>query len=279
MDLLSYHVAALDDRHTDLLQSEQNWDRRAAEVSQFGLADDDFALDWLARHIELAGKEVLDVSFGAGRYLQAFLQRGARIGGVEISACMIAHARARLDQCGLAYAPERLLHSSWEALDLAAHCWENAFDLVFLYFSPAISSVAMLEKVLAASRQGIYVSLYCQREDGLLSALQDEFGLPRRSVGADTADDLQHICNILYLWGYFPHITFEERRKTSAHAVDYIFERYASWLFKGQSADAAHRGRLQQALARRSVDGKITTTSRDIVGHLYLDKRLGRTAG
>ncbi|SMB22519.1 protein of unknown function [Sterolibacterium denitrificans] len=276
MDLLSYHMAALDDRHTDLRQSERNWDRRAAEVSRFGLADDDFALNWLARHIELAGKDVLDVSFGAGRYLQAFLQRGARIGGVEISARMIAHARARLDRSGLAYAPERLLHGSWEALDLVAQHWENAFDLVFLYFSPAISSVAMLEKVLAASRQGIYVSLYCQREDGLLSALQDEFGLPRRSVGAATADDLQHIQGILYHWGYFPHLAYEEPRKTSSHAVDYIFERYASWLFKGQEESPPQRDRLRQALMRRSVDGKIATTSRDIVGHLYLDKRVRR---
>lgn len=283
MDLLKHHMAALDarERHPDLPRSEQNWDRRADEVSRFGLADDDFALNWLAQHIELAGKQVLDVSFGAGRYLQAFLQRGAQIGGVEISARMLAHARARLDRTGLAYQPERLLHTSWEQLELAAHGWEAAFDLVFLYFSPAISSVAMLEKVLAASRQGVYISLYGHREDSLLTELQDEFGLPRRSVGADTADDLQHIHNILYLWGYFPHIAFEERRKTSTHAVDYIFERYASWLFKGQGPwspeeDEVRRARLHQALMERSRDGKVGTTSRDVVGHLYVDKRVRR---
>lgn len=277
MDLLALHSAALDARAVDLVRSEQNWDRRAAEVSQFALGADDFALNWLQARMDFQDSQVLDISFGAGRYLEAFLQRGAQISGVEISRQMLTHARARLDSSGLRYRPEALLHSSWEAVDLAALGWEAAFDLVFLYFSPAISSTQMLEKVLKASRRAVHVSLYAQREDSLLTALQDEIGLPRRSVGADTADDLQHIYNILYQWGYFPHITYEERSKASAHDVDYIFERYASWLFKGQSADPSWRKRLHQALSERSTAGKVTTLSRDIVGHLYLDKRVCRS--
>lgn len=277
MDLLAFHTAALDARAVDLVRSEQNWDRRAAEVSQFGLAADDFALTWLQTKMNLQDKTVLDISFGAGRYLQAFLQLGAQVSGVEISRQMLMHTQARLDDSGLRYAPEALLHASWEAVDLAARNWEAAFDLVFLYFSPAISSTQMLEKVLKASRQAVYVSLYVQREDSLLCALQDEFGLTRRSVGADGADDLLHIYNILYQWGYFPQIACEERVKASTHDVDYIFERYASWLFQGQSGDTARRQRLREVLARWARNGKVTTQSRDRVGHLYLDKRLCRS--
>lgn len=278
MHLLEYHLAALNDsgHSANLQRSEENWDRRAAEVSQFGLAADDFALNWLQGKMTLQGKRILDISFGAGRYLQAFLQHGATVSGVEISRQMIEHTRQRLDQAGLPYQAAELLHSAWEHTDLARQGWQNAFDLVFLYFSPALSSVAMLEKVLQASRQSVYVSLYAHREDSLLGELQEAFNLPRRSVGADSADDLQHLYNILYLWGYFPHITYEERLKTSHHAVDYIFERYASWLFKQDSADETRRQQLRQALQQRSVDGKLSTTSRDVVGHLYVDKRLRR---
>lgn len=281
MDLLRFHSAALDDsgRSSNLQRSEENWDRRAAEVSQFGLAPDDFALNWLQGKMDFQGQRILDISFGAGRYLQAFLERGAEVSGVEISRQMIAYTRQRLDQAGLVYQPEELRHSAWENVDLSKPAWQNwqgAFDLVFLYFSPAISSVAMLEKVLQVSRQSVYVSLYAHREDSLLSELQDEFQLPRRSVGADSADDLQHIAQILYAWGFFPHIAYEERSKTSQHSVDYIFERYASWLFKQDSADEKLRQQLRQALQQRSVEGKVSSRSRDVVGHLYVDKRLSK---
>lgn len=275
-NLLALHSAAIDRQQPDLAQALRTWDRRAPEVSRFEVTDDDFALQLLLRRMDLPGRRVLDISFGGGRYLQAFLQLGAQISGVEISPEMLRHTRQRLDAAGLSYDPAQLVCQPWEKIDLVDLGWQSAFDLVFLYMSPAISSVAMLRKVLQASRQSIFITLYSHREDSLLQELQAEFGQPVQPLTAKREHDLLHIFNTLYLWGHHPDLVFEERSKTSAHPVDAIFERYSSWLLKGELDTEDQRQRLREALQRRAKAGLVQTLSRDLIGHLYLDLRLKR---
>ena len=276
MQLLDFFNARINDQQPDLEHSEQLWDRRADEVSRFVVGADDFALQMLGQHLQLDGKRVLEISFGGGRHLLEFLRQGASVCGVEISANMIAHTRRKLDEAGLQCAPGDLVQSSWEALQLQEHGWEAAFDLVFLYMSPALSSTAMLDKALAATRQGLYMALYSHREDSLLSELQAEFDLPQIPVGSQRADDLYDLFNALYQRGFFPELRFEERCKTTPYELDYIFERYASWLWRGDEATPERREQLRQSLQKRVTAGQLTSTSRDIVGHLYVDKTVER---
>ncbi|MFA5664084.1 class I SAM-dependent methyltransferase [Castellaniella sp.] len=265
----------LDDHVPDLQQREALWDRRADEVSTFTVAPDDVAMRMVQQHMDLRGKSVLDISFGGGRHLLEFLQQGARISGVEISAGMLAHSHRRLQASGLAYDPEALVQSAWETLDLQARGWQAAFDLVFLHMSPAISSVAMLKKVLQASRQAVCVTLYTHREDSLLQDLLAGFGLASGPSGVKVANDLYAIFNLLYLWGYWPELQFEERRRTSRHEPDHILERYASWLWPGAQCTDVRRQALRDTLQHRAVDGLVSTTSRDIIGHLWVDLTQG----
>lgn len=146
---------------------------------------------------------------------------------------------------------------------------------MFLYMSPALSCTAMLRKALAASRNGFYVCSYAHREDSLLGALQDELGLPRRPVGSKTADSLYNLFNLLYQWGYFPQLSFEERNSTSSYEPDDILQRYASWLWRA-GASGEQLQQLLQLLRKRAETGKVSSRSRDLVGHLYLDKRMRR---
>lgn len=273
MNLLTHFTALLDEQNPDLDHNKQLWNRRAAEVSQFTVTDDDFALQTVQRKLELQDSRVLEISFGGGRHLLQFLRRGAAISGVEISANMLTHTRQKLAASGLQWKDDELVQSSWEAVELARLGWEQAFDLVFLYMSPAISSSAMLKKVLAACRGHLYLALYSDRDDSLLTELQDEFGLERKSVSARSADDLYNIFNALYQWGYFPELQFEERLKANHHDPDYILERYTSWLWRDE-ADDDKRAQLRVALEKRAVDGRIHTQSRDVVGHLVVDTRL-----
>lgn len=273
IDLNAWFSHQLDAQDPDLHYSEQLWDRRAAEVSSFTVSADDLALQTLQQRLQLKGSRVLEISFGGGRHLLEFARHGARISGVEISANMIAHTRDKLRQLDPPLQDSELIQSAWENVDLAHLGWEQAFDLVFLYMSPAISSTAMLRKVLNASRSHVYLALYCDRSDSLLSELQDEFGLERRSVGSKGADDLYTLFNLLYQWGHFPELRFEERVKTSAHPPARILERYVSWLWREQ-ADDSKREQLRAALERRANNKLVSTQSRDIVGHLLLDTRL-----
>ncbi|MFW8564649.1 class I SAM-dependent methyltransferase [Orrella sp. 11846] len=275
-DLYAFYANRLNAKEVDLIQSEKTWDRRAAEVSRFTVSDDDFAMGVLERHQDLKDVRVLDISFGAGRYLAEFLRRGAQISGIEISSGMIKHAIENLQKLGLSFNPADLHHLPWQQVDLKQLGWQEAFDLVFLYMTPAISSVEMLDKVLAASRHGVYVTLYAHREDRLLIELQDHFELPRQAVGAKNTHDIYDLFNLLYLKGYSPEVVWEERVRQSQYDVDYIVERYASWLWRGEGDADANRARLSEVLNTRLVDGQVCSESRDVIGHLYVDKRLKR---
>lgn len=228
----------------------------------------------LQRH-SLADVSVLEISFGGGRHLLEFAQQGARVSGVEISAKMLKHTQEKLQQAGLQEQVGQLVHSSWEELQLAEHGWLEAFALVFLYMSPAISSTAMLRKALDASHAGLSMALYAYREDSLLSQLQDAFNLPRRRMSSNSADDVYNIFNLLYQWGYFPEVKCEGSSQTNSYAPDYNLQRYASWLWRDE-VNADKTQQLLSILQARAVDGQVSTTSRDIVGHLYVDKRVKR---
>ncbi len=275
MDLEQYFSGLLARPEPDFQRSEQTWDLRADEVSQFGVPDNDAALQGVLRRHRLTGERVLDISFGAGRYLVEFARRGAQVSGVELSGRMLEHARHKLRAAGLETQTGRLVHSPWEAVELQDEGWQDAFDLVFVHMSPALSALPGLRKALAACRGGLHVSSHAWREDSLLAGLQDAFGLPQRRIGSRTADDIYALFNLLYQWGYFPALEFEERCKISHHEPDYILQRYASWLWP-EGVTAADRQHLWQLLQERAVDGEVETRSRDIIGHLYLDKRVRR---
>lgn len=275
MNLEHYFSARLNEQTPDLALSEQTWDRRADEVSRFTLSDGDVAMQTIQQHHELAGESVLEISFGGGRHLLEFARRGAQVSGVEISGRMLEHTQQKLQAAELAGQVDKLLHSSWEAVDLESLAWHAAFDLVFLYMSPALSSTEMLHKALEASRRGFYLCSYTHREDSLLGELQDALHMPRRAVGSRGNESLYTLFNLLYQWGYFPELFFEERRQTSRYAPDYIVQRYASWLWREGASDEQCQ-HLLELLHQRAEEGQVSTCSRDLVGHLYVDKRMRR---
>jgi len=271
----SYFSRLFDQQKVDLTATEARWDRRADEVSTFTVSDDDVAWQTVARHLELNGARVLEISCGAGRHLEKFLRAGARVSGVEISGKMCQYTRERLDRTGLDWRPDQLVHASWEHIDLSGRDWHHAFDLVFVNMSPALSSTVMLKKALDATHRGLYIASHSHREDQLLATLQDALGLEKRNPGQRYANDLYLTFNILYGWGYFPQLQFEERTRTRDHQPEYILERYASWLWRDQAPDDADRERLLQLLqGRADKDGNVRGRSRDVIGHLWLDKTM-----
>lgn len=146
-----------------------------------------------------------------------------------------------------------------------------------MYQSPAISSPAMLEKCLAATQKWLYFSLYSHREDSLLTELQKEFGLEIKAVGSRGAHKFYYLFNLLYQQGYFPNIHFEERSSTSHFSPDYILERYASWLWQGDElTDEKRQALLNSLTARANSEGKVTTLSRNLIGHLLVNKQVQR---
>lgn len=279
MDKVKSAVKALNDKKVDLNNAEFVWDKRSAEVNKFGISEDDFALRIIKDNINLENCNVLDISFGAGRYMQEFLKQGANISGVELSNKMIEFTKQKLnklvsksqsDDKPLQYDDQRLIHSSWERINMAKLNWEKAFDLVFMNQSPAISSLSMLEKVLNASKNLVFISSYTSRQDSLLVELQQEFNIEQTPVGASHSSDMDHIMTILEHKNIKFSCEYETREKINSYNVAYIVDRYASWLFKGEMDNQELMDKLRIMLIDKSDKGTITTTSKDVICHLLI---------
>lgn len=277
MNLTNHFLEQLSQQPVNLSQAEITWNKRAAEVNKFTLDTQDPSLEFLNQHLSLKNKQVLEISFGAGRHLLEFAKQGAAVSGVEIAAKMLEFTQTKLAEAGLSQQVKQLKQQAWEEVNLAAAGWQEAFDLVFMYQSPAISSPAMLEKCLAASRKWLYFALYSHREDSLLTQLQKEFGLEVKAVGSRGAHKFYYLFNLLYQQGYFPNIHFEQRASLSEFEPEYILERYASWLWQGDELTEDKRQALLTRLKElANHQGKLVTNSRNLIGHLLVNKQLQR---
>lgn len=259
-------IEKLNGKDPDLDASRTMWNRRATEFSKIKASDDDFSLRFIERHMDLSGKRILDVGFGAGRYLVPFLKKGAKVSGIELSENMREEAFRYIESEGLACDRNELINSSWEAADIEKLAWKDAFDLVFLSMSPAISSYEQFQKVLASSRKAIFISSHYLREDSLTSELRSELGIASKPYGG--GKKIITIFNLLIELGFYPDIAFDEHHRTSEIKASEALERYADWIF-GPERTEAQLTALKAAFDKRSIDGKVSTTSHGVTAHLF----------
>ena len=81
-------------------------------------------LEWIDRHAQLAGKEVLDVGCGGGVLAEAMARRGARVTGIDLSEKALRVAQLHLLQSKL-----KILYQKTTTEELAA-LQPGAFDVV-----------------------------------------------------------------------------------------------------------------------------------------------------
>jgi 2-polyprenyl-6-hydroxyphenyl methylase/3-demethylubiquinone-9 3-methyltransferase len=81
-------------------------------------------LEWIDRHVGLAGKAVLDVGCGGGILAEAMARRGARVTGIDLSEKALRVAELHLVESKLAVTYEKVMAETYAA----AHAGE--FDLV-----------------------------------------------------------------------------------------------------------------------------------------------------
>lgn len=261
-------IAMLEEKNMDLQKMQTMWNNRAEEFSKIGCSGDDFALTFIEQRMSLEGKKVLDVGFGAGRYLVPLAQKKMEIYGVELAENMIRFAIEKLDTAKVSYQKENLHNSSWEDVDIDELGWENKFDLVFLSMSPAISSYEQLEKALRASKEGLYLSAHMYREDSLLREVQQALGV---EPDEGYIGKLVPIFNILFEKGYFPDFQFLSSESEQTVEVDRMLQRYIHWIF-GANYTAEQEALVREQLQQRAQNNKVTVKTREINGYLFVDK-------
>ncbi|MDO5095236.1 MAG: class I SAM-dependent methyltransferase [Peptostreptococcaceae bacterium] len=252
---------------SDLRQMRTMWNNRAEEFSKIKCSEEDITLAFIEKKMSLVGKKVIDVGFGAGRFLLPLAQKGMEIHGVELAENMIRFANQKLEDARVDYRKENLLNSSWEDIDLKKLGWERAFDLVFLSMSPAISSYAQLEKVIRASKEGVFISAHIYRKDSLLEELKMSLGMEseERHIGK-----LVPIFNILFEQGYFPDLQFVSSVSERMVDKEDVLLRYTHWLF-GMEHTQQQKETVSAELSKREVDGKLKLKTDAVDGYLFVN--------
>lgn len=252
---------------SDLRQMRTMWNNRAEEFSKIKCSEEDITLAFIEQKMSLIGKKVIDVGFGAGRFLLPLAQKGMEIHGVELAENMIRFANQKLEDARVDYRKENLLNSSWEDIDLKKLGWERAFDLVFLSMSPAISSYAQLEKVMRASKEGVFMSAHIYRKDSLLEELKMSLGMEseERHIGK-----LVPIFNILFEQGYFPDLQFVSSVSERMVDKEDVLLRYTHWLF-GMEHTQQQKETVSAELSKREVDGKLKLKTDAVDGYLFVN--------
>lgn len=264
--MLRHWIDQLEERDSDLAEVRRIWNKRAEEFSRIRSSESDITFPFIEKRMSLEGKSVIDIGFGAGRYLVPLAQKGMHIHGVEIAENMREFAIQKLNEAQVSYQKENLLNASWEDIDLKEKNWENKFDLVFLSMSPAISSYKELKKVLQASKEGVFISSHMKRSDSLLEELKEELGIQTQEgyIGK-----LVPIFNILFEEGFFPDLKFISGKREQEVRSEHIIERYSHWLF-GASYTEEEKNIVWNCLKKREKDGKLRLKMEEVNGYLFV---------
>ena len=241
----------------------ERWNTRAPGYAEHSESEGsqerrDRILDWLEQAGALQSDyRVLDIGSGPGNFSIPLARRVAEVVAVEPARGMVVILERKLGQEGLKNV--RIVQKTWEAVNLGAERWNGAFDLVLASMSPGVSNPAMLEKMVAASRNFCYLSGWSGDRWGKWGQAQRElwpliFG---EELG-DYPSDVLYSFGLLYSQGYRPELRFHQPRTyleiDEKEAVEGLVEHFERYLKAGPEV----RKTISSYVYRNSINGVFT---------------------
>lgn len=161
---------------------------------------------FLREHGLLTGSDtVIDIGCGPGRFVAEFAKTAKHVTGTDLSEKMV--------QFGTDFAKAQNISNvsftscDFKKVDIDALGWRNAFDLVFTYITPAISSISELEKAISMSRGWCFNGNFVRSYDALLDDIvKNVFNRPYYSRFDGKSS--YALFNMLWLKGYFPYVSY-----------------------------------------------------------------------
>lgn len=249
-----FFIELLEKKDIDLEKSKKYWNGRAEGFYEhIKNNDNDSSIEFLKQFMDLKDKSILDVGFGAGRYLKLLSDEGANLSGVELSDEMVKYAKKHCIENEIDIEEMELYNLAWEDIDLDKLNWKNKFDLVFASKSPALDSYKSIKKLIAASKKGVFCSTHILMEEDIFSELYKEInGKEYKSIRGRFWSTF----NILYLDGYYPNIKVENRKNKAEFTTDELVKRYFHRLFS-QSPSEKDLIKLKKSIERYEINGKV----------------------
>ena len=243
-----------DEKDLDLEKSKEHWNKRAAEFYEYTKdSDRNETIEFLSDFVDLKDKELLDVGFGAGRYLKLLADEGAKLSGVELSDQMMEYAKKHCEENGIDISEMELVNLPWEDIDLDELAWRNKFDLVFAAMSPVLSSYDSIKKLIEASKHGVFCSTHVLIEEDIMSRVYKEI---KGEEYKEVKNRFIYLLNIFFLDGYYPNVKIVSSKSEVEFTVDELTDRYSRRIFSGNASEE-EISKMKSIIEEYEVDGKV----------------------
>lgn len=197
-------------------------------------------LSWIeGQGVRLGSASVLDIGAASGVFSVPFAERGARVTAVESSLPLVELLRENI----AAFADNRVkvVPEPFEAIDVQARGWNEAFDLVFVSMCPVIRDWESVEKVLGCARKFCYLSLPASATE--LSLANEIWPLLTDKPLQPRHMEFGYLLHLLYLKGYaYESLITRETTRTTELSREAALEEAMTWLRRyGLPADDRNR--------------------------------------
>lgn len=154
--------------------------------------------------------DVVDIGCGPGRFAAAFARRCHHVTGLDISEKMIEYGKAYINEEQLSNVDLRIC--DFQALDIDKEGYREKFDLVFTSMTPALNGVDNLMKAISMSRKWCcHITHLSGRNLLREQIMQEVFG--KKPVAQWTGKGFYCLFNLLFLFGYHPETSYDERNQ------------------------------------------------------------------
>lgn len=277
---LSYFISLQESRPADSRDfSPQKWDQRAEfwKKERVNRRKGDERVVSAVSYLEERGLlrpdfDVADIGCGPGRFAAAFARRVHRVVGLDISEKMVAHGMEYLNQEQLTNASLRTC--DFQTLDIDKEGYRKAFDLVFSSMTPALRGIDNLKKSMEMSRGWCcHITHLSGRNYLREQILWELFG--KKPVSPWNGQNFYALFNILFLSGYNPETTYENRRQEiwvtpDEEYVDFLMEH----MLPREEITRAHADKIKSWLQKhQNQEGKLLEISDSSYGRLLWDVR------
>lgn len=208
-----------------------------------------------------AGSAVLDIGCGPGGNALALAARVGRVDACDIAPGMLDAARRRAEDDGIRNVAFHEL--DWTKADIDALGWRGAFDLVLASKTPAVSDLAGLDAMTAASRGICCMVTHAALRHSIWDSLEPP--TPVGEAEARRRNPFWCAFNILWLQGRLPETEYFERNWEADTPLEDA-EIIALRRFRhSHGPDDARDGRIRRGLRKIARDGMVRERVRSTV--------------